>query len=51
LDVLGKVPTSVTLKLEIMDMSNTTVASGSLDNVTVSGSKITGSITVDGEAC
>jgi beta-mannosidase len=51
LDVLGKVPTSATLELEIMDMSNTTVASGPLNNITVSGSTITGSIAVEGEAC
>ncbi len=51
LDVLGTLPTSATLELEIMDMSNKTVASGSLDNITGLGPTITGSITVDGEAC
>lgn len=51
LDVLGTVPSSATLNIEIMDMSNTTVASGSLENITVSGSTITGSIAVDGETC
>ena len=51
LDVLGKVPSDATLSIEIMDIDNNTVASGWLQNVTSNGSTITGSITVDGEAC
>lgn len=51
LDVLGTVPKSATLRLDIIDMSNTTIASGLLENVTVSGSTITGSVFVDGETC
>jgi beta-mannosidase len=51
LDVLGTVPSSATLELEILDTSNTTVASGPLENITVSGSTITGSITLHGEIC
>ena len=51
LDVLGTVPSSTTLEIEILDMSNTTVASGALGNITVSSSTITGSVAVDGEAC
>jgi beta-mannosidase len=51
LDVLGTIPTSATLNIQIMDINNSTVASGSLQNITSSGSTITGSIAVDGEAC
>jgi len=51
LDVLGTIPSSAALAIEIMDMSNTTVASGFLENVTNTGSTITGSVAVDGEAC
>jgi beta-mannosidase len=51
LDVLGTVPSTAAMKIEIMDIENTTVASGFLENVVVSDSTITGSVTVDGEAC
>ena len=51
LDVLGTIPSSATLNIEIMDANNSTVASGSLQNITNSDSTITGSVTVDGEAC
>jgi beta-mannosidase len=51
LDVLGMIASSATLELEIMDMSNATIASGTLENLSVSGSTITGSIAVDGKAC
>jgi beta-mannosidase len=51
LDVLGTIPSSATLNIQIMDANNMTVASGSLQNINNSGSTITGSVTVDGEAC
>ncbi|CZR54939.1 probable beta-mannosidase A [Phialocephala subalpina] len=51
LDILGTVPSTATMSIEIMDMDNKTVASGSLDNVMISGSTITASVTIDGEAC
>ena len=51
LDVIGSVPSSATLNIEIIDMDNSTIASGWLENVTTSDSTITGSVTVEGEAC
>lgn len=51
IDVLGTIPSSAQLNIEIMDTNNSTVANGSMDNVEISGSTVTGSITVDGEAC
>ncbi|KAF4634563.1 hypothetical protein G7Y89_g3535 [Cudoniella acicularis] len=51
LDVLGTIPSTATMNIEVMDMSNSTVASGSLENVHVSGNTITGSIAVDSETC
>jgi len=49
LDLLGSVSSTAGMKLEILDMSNKTVASGDLQNVTAQGETITGSIVVDGE--
>jgi beta-mannosidase len=51
LDVLGAVPSTSTMQIEIMDVNNSTVASGSLENVTIAESRITGSFTVDKQAC
>ncbi|TVY87235.1 Beta-mannosidase A [Lachnellula willkommii] len=48
LDLLGTVPSTAQLKVEILDLSNATVASGTLQNVSASGSTISGSIVVDG---
>lgn len=45
LDVLGTIPSSAVLSIEISDINNSTVATGSLGNVTNSGSTITGSYT------
>ncbi|KAH8649485.1 putative beta-mannosidase [Tricladium varicosporioides] len=51
LDVLGTIPTTANLYIEIVNMDNIAVTSGTPQNITISGSTITGSITVDGEAC
>ncbi|KAG9235971.1 putative beta-mannosidase [Amylocarpus encephaloides] len=51
LDVLGSVPESASLHLDIIDIDNTTVASGSLQNVTNMDTRIGGSVVVDGQAC
>ncbi|KAG0651487.1 Mannanase A [Hyphodiscus hymeniophilus] len=51
LDVIGNIPSSAELKIEILDINNSTVADGSLGNITTSGSTITGSVAIDGEAC
>jgi hypothetical protein len=50
LDMLGMVPRGATLNIEILDVDNSTVASGSLQNITTMEDSITGSIAVDGEA-
>lgn len=51
LDVLGTIPGTATMKLEVLDMGNSTIASGLLGNVQISSSTITGSFNIDGEAC
>jgi beta-mannosidase len=51
LDLLGSVPSSAQMKIEILDMSNVTVASGDLQDVKAEGETISGSIVVDGEMC
>lgn len=51
LDILGSVPSSATLSIEIFDINNTTVASGFLENVTTTATTIGGSVAVDGESC
>jgi beta-mannosidase len=50
LDMLGIVLRGATLNIEILDVDNSTVASGSLQNITTMEDAITGSIAVDGEA-
>ncbi|TAQ86102.1 hypothetical protein B7494_g5570 [Chlorociboria aeruginascens] len=51
LDIIGTIPERATLQIEILDFGNSTVASGLLQNITSDDSTISGSITVDGEAC
>jgi beta-mannosidase len=51
LDLLGTVPSTAQLKVEILDLSNNTVTSGSLQNVTAAGSTISGSIVVGEDTC
>lgn len=48
-DVLGKVPANVKMTMEVIDMSNTTKASGTMQNITTTDSKITGSIVLAGD--
>ncbi len=50
LDVLGEIPPSSEMEIQIMDMKGTTVASGSLQNVTITDSTITGSIIIEAKA-
>jgi beta-mannosidase len=54
IDILGDVSDTLrnaTFTIEVMDVNNSTVASGNLENVTSTSTSITGSIAVDREAC
>jgi len=51
IDVLGSIPSDAALTIEILDMGNSTVGRGVLQNVTIIGATISGSITVEGGAC
>jgi beta-mannosidase len=51
LDLIGLPPSDPKVHLEIMDINNTTVASGFMQNVTSLDSTITASVVVDGETC
>ncbi|RDL42374.1 (Trans)glycosidase [Venustampulla echinocandica] len=51
LDILGAISSTATLAIEIMDMSNNTITSGDLQNISTTSTSVGGSITVEGEAC
>jgi beta-mannosidase len=55
LDLLGSsseaLPSGASLTIEIMDINDSVVASGNMENITTTSTSITGSFTVDQDAC
>lgn len=48
LDLLGTVPSTAQMTIEILDLSNATISSGSLQNISIVNSTISGSMVADG---